>query len=263
MQTIDVNTWEEFEEQLKLQNILAGGQFLFRGQESSSWPLDTTLERAGQREILFADYYRLISVVRTQIETVTRIRWDIPDVSQVEKLAREYDEFSRALTFGKFPAYGYMAYLRHHGFPSPLLDWTRTPYVAAYFAFRRAASDSVTIYVYSDRTGNFKIWSSDETQIHTLGPYIATHRQHFLQQSIYTICLAYQSGEWRFAPHEGVFARENAHQDVLWKFNIPSRERLKVLKLLDAHNLNAFSLFESDESLMETLALRQLEFKAY
>jgi hypothetical protein len=154
-----------------------------------------------------------------------------------------------------------MAYLRHHGFPSPLLDWTRTPYVAAYFAFRRAGRENVAIYVYSERPENFKGWSRGETQIHTLGPYVQTHRRHFLQQSTYTICLAFEDDEWRFAPHESVFARNSSRQDVLWKFNIPATERVKVLKLLDGYNLNAFSLFESEETLMETMALRQLDFK--
>jgi hypothetical protein len=51
-------------------------------------------------------------------------------------------------------------------------------------------------------------------------------------------------------------------QDVLWKFNIPSTERLKVLRLLnDDYNINAFSLFGSEESLMETMALRELDLR--
>jgi hypothetical protein len=33
-----------------------------------------------------------------------------------------------------------------------------------------------------------------------------------------------------------------------------------VLKTLDTYNLNAFSLFDSEESLMETMALRTLQF---
>jgi len=74
-----------------------------------------------------------------------------------------------------------------------------------------------------------------------------------------------QLNEWRFAKHEDVFGRGDIRgdirQDVLWKFSIPWTERVKVLKLLDDYNLNAFSLFESDESLMETLAVREMEFK--
>ncbi len=35
----------------------------------------------------------------------------------------------------------------------------------------------------------------------------------------------------------------------------------KVQKMLDSYNLNAFSLFGSEESLMETMALRELHFR--
>jgi hypothetical protein len=79
----------------------------------------------------------------------------------------------------------------------------------------------------------------------------------------------FNSGDqgWRFAPHENVLVQDdsppgNPQQDVLWKFNIPSTERLKVLRLLnDDYNINAFSLFQSEESLMETMALRELDLR--
>jgi hypothetical protein len=51
-------------------------------------------------------------------------------------------------------------------------------------------------------------------------------------------------------------------QDLLWKFNSPFGERAKVLKILDDHNVNAFSLFETDEALLETIALRELTFRS-
>jgi hypothetical protein len=50
----------------------------------------------------------------------------------------------------------------------------------------------------------------------------------------------------------------NSGQDVLWKFNLPSTERIKILNVLNDYNLNAFSLFDSAESLMETMWLREM-----
>jgi hypothetical protein len=76
----------------------------------------------------------------------------------------------------------------------------------------------------------------------------------------YTMCGVFH-GRWCSSKHEDVFARGDLKQDVLWRFNVPWSERTKVLKLLDSYNLNAFSLFDSEESLMETLALRELEFR--
>jgi hypothetical protein len=46
-------------------------------------------------------------------------------------------------------------------------------------------------------------------------------------------------------------------QAFCWKFTIPVTEQPKVLALLDEYNLNAFSLFGSEEHLMETLATRE------
>ncbi|MFN3231972.1 MAG: FRG domain-containing protein [Alphaproteobacteria bacterium] len=44
--------------------------------------------------------------------------------------------FDRPGEFGAF-----MNLVQHHGFPTPLLDWTNSPYVAAYFAFADAKQD--------------------------------------------------------------------------------------------------------------------------
>jgi FRG domain len=259
----DVNSWEEFEEQLREIRAKVKSQLFFRGQSNSTWPLSSTLDRepCGARTF-FKDYYHSISKAATEIESLTSKEWDIPDYPTVEKWVTEYDEFSRKLSFGQFPAYSYMVHLRHHGFPSPLLDWSRSPYVAAYFAFCKVRNNTaqeakVSIHVFSEP--RFRLSGNRMPLIFRLGQHVKTHRRHFLQQCDYTLCVLF-SDEWRFAEYQEVFDYPNQSQWRFWKFNIPYSARAKVLKRLDQHNLNAFSLFGSEESLMDTMALRTWHF---
>jgi hypothetical protein len=111
----------------------------------------------------------------------------------------------------------------------------------------------VSIHVFSEAA--FRAHGNQMPLIYRLGPYVRTHRRHFLQQCDNTLCVVFD-GEWRFEQYQKVFDWPNQSQGSFWKFNIPYSERTKVLKRLDEHNLNAFSLFGSEESLMETMALR-------
>ena len=272
MQTVEVEDWEAFGKQIqdiRRTTVPAGrtAMILFRGNRDSTWELTSTLERAGRGGMAISEYYGLISRLNPQIESFTERKWEIRPWPEVKKSLQDYDTWAEA----HFPTpeeYSYMAYLRHHGFPSPLLDWSRSPQIAAFFAFRTAVAPlagKVSIYAYLEKPKGFKVTGSPGSWIRRVGPYVRTHQRHFLQQSDYTVCAEFknvgdQSSEWYFAKHEGVFQRNVQHQDFLWKFNIPWTERLKVLRLLDEYNVNALSLFDSEESLTETLAVRELEF---
>jgi hypothetical protein len=267
MEERKVTTWEQFIKELddlkrerdNTEDCEAESSLLFRGQENSNWWLSTTLERKQQRTP-FKDYYAVISKIKPQIESLTNNQWAIPEYPEVERLVKDYDAFNLALWSGRCPAYAYMAYLRHHGFPSPLLDWTRSPYVAAYFAFSNAIEDAnnyVSIYIFSKR--RFTLSGNNMRVVYRYGPYVKTHRRHFLQQSEYTLCLSHEQ-DWRFEQYDTVFDSGLHQQGTCWRFAIPAGERRKVLKLLDEHNLNAFSLFGSEESMMETLAAREFDY---
>ena len=174
----------------------------------------------------------------------------------MEKWARTYDNFS------VLKAYDYLVYLRHHNFPSPLLDWTASPYVAAYFAFASAKTDAVAVYVYCEMPNNIKNFSSDQPSIFQHGPIVAAHKRHFRQQSSYTVCMIFDNSRgWTFYPHQKLLETGPIGQDVVWKIVIPILEREKVLRMLEKYNLNAFSLFDSEEGLMETLALRNIDLR--
>jgi len=92
--------------------------------------------------------------------------------------------------------------------------------------------------------------------------YVKTHRRHFRQQSRYTISAKFDMRDgWQFVPHDDVFDLNRTDQDVGWKIIVPTSEREKVMRILDRVNINEFSLFESEEGLMETLAVQEIDLR--
>ncbi len=257
-----LKSWEEFEN-IALEEISKTKEMqqregtsglvdypLFRGHGSAKWHLKTTLERIKDEQVSLREYHYILKIVHKAVESCTGKRWD---------LDTETDLGSFVL-----PAYEFMAYLRHNGFPSPLLDWTRSPYIAAYFAFtdttcKKNSEDYVSIFVYRESCGHGKGWCGGKPYIRALGPTIVTDAKHFLQQSQYSICVKEQNSEVFFANHEEVEPEED--QDVLLKYDIPFSEQKKALEKLDLINITAYSLFTSERSLMETLALREIILK--
>ena len=269
MKAVPLPNWEAFTAELqKLRDQLtknASGQppeLLFRGQSNSSWALTTTLERADCEGMSFEEYYRLTDRVRPTVETLTDAKWDLPDYDPAMERAFRCDR--ELFHYFRFPSdsfYPYMVYLRHLEFPSPLLDWTSSPHVAAFFAFRSKGIPAVetrSIYVYCENPNGVTGGALGEPSMRAIGKYVRTHPRHFRQQSNYTICAVFdeKGGGWRFHPHDPVFWNRGK-QNYVWKFDLPSTERTAILKSLDQYNLNAFSLFDSQETLLETMWLRE------
>lgn len=261
---VQVNTWEECEQELlKIDEAHSSDpiKVFFRGQSDSQWELLSTLERRLRGVHSVESYYAVMRRIKPEVETFTGAAvWEFPTYEEVIERTRNYDFFRQLLD----SAYSYTVHLRHQGFPSPLLDWTRSPYVAAYFAFAPLTrNEHVSIYAFSEQPNRMKVTGSDKPSIFALGPIVRTHPRHFRQQSRYTVCVKFDSESgWAFSPHQSVFDLGESAQDLLWKIIIPASERLKVLSKLDRFNLNAFSLFASEESLMETLAFREIDLKA-
>ena len=259
MQTTPLKNWEEFESAigkfLETMEARRAAKFplhvstpLFRGHADSSWRLESTLDRFAKREISMQDYYETIRAVRPAIVSITGKDWPLPEFKDTHRPPH--------------PPIGYefMIYLRHHGFPSPLLDWTQSPYVAAFFAFRtdkESQAESVAIYSYVDFMGGGRAHYEGEPVIFALGPYAVTHKRHYSQQCEYTTCTKGVSGGAVYCSHE--LGIPNDEGGRLLKYTIPRTEREKAMKKLERMNITAFSLFGSEESLMDTLAYKELE----
>jgi len=253
--------FEELRQQWKTinqQHEWNASQLLFRGLSDSCLELTTTIDRYTSEQISIEEYCKAILTIRTEIETFTNKTWQ---EFSYDKIKSWFQKISRFIETSSMPGYDYMVYLRHHGFPSPLLDWTRGPFIAAFFAFRNCSEKThhVAIHVYLSDPGQGKCHEGSDPQILNLGPNVTSHTRHFLQQSQYTMCIML-SGEQDtiyFAHHDDVLLKKIPGQDLHCKIIIPSSERLEALNDLYSLNINAFSLFGSEESLAETLALKE------
>jgi hypothetical protein len=181
MKEVPVKDWVSFEAEVtrifdgfEASRIAAKGYMshpLFRGQADHHWPLVTTLERFSNKPWSVKSYYKLILSVLPAVNSLTQRAWFIDPNLEVNESYH-----------GPPPGYEFMIYLRHHGFPSPLLDWTRSPYVAAFFAFERgpdSTCEAVAVYAFLEHVGHGKIWSGDDARIIGLGPYAITHERHY------------------------------------------------------------------------------------
>jgi len=119
------------EEILKFKSELGQQQvILYRGQSNHSWNIKSSLERHGIEIIECERYYRIIDKYKPLINPLIENRYERKSTRNGYPFDfKEYEKGSWEL-----PEMEYLAYLRHHGFPTPLVDLSSSCFVALFFA---------------------------------------------------------------------------------------------------------------------------------
>lgn len=270
METTRISNWDEYSQLIeKLRHRhgicrLMGEEHpvevLFRGQADADWELNTTLERRCPGETWSVwRYTQLVYGIAPKISTLTGHHWEVPDLQKAEKAVREGEHCRPKVLGARF-----WAYLRHHSFPSPLLDWSRSPFVAAFYAVAEPlrAAEEAAVYMYIEHPQGAKEWSDRETAITTYSHRMEVHPRHFAQQCQYTIATGYEGRDIVFRPHGEVFTKNRRDQDRLIKIVVPRSLRKSALRYLWDHNINHYTLMPSEEGLMRTVAIEEFELDA-
>mgnify|MGYP001596641294 FL=1 len=83
----------------------------------------------------------------------------------------------------------WLALAQHHGLPTRLLDWTRNPLVAAYFAVEQAHDEDSAIYIFQDPYTINTTKNPDPLKIEKVMKFIPNHvtKRITVQAGVFTV----------------------------------------------------------------------------
>jgi hypothetical protein len=197
---------------------------LFRGQASTAWRLQPSLFRLDHRPSL----ERYLAAVVPEVHSAVCGSLDL-----ILNPSLPHD-LSRFLTI-----------LRRYDFPSPLLDWTRSPLIAAFFAFDHADATA---------SGRVALWQLDVTAsafetmpVEVVTPHPGDNPTLLAQDGVHL----------RFLTEQALDAEptsfDEASPEPLVRFELPASEARVALDDLASLGIHAASLFPGGSDVCQSI----------
>jgi hypothetical protein len=238
---LSYNSWRELKRDLFSElfdgGVFRPGRYLFRGMGSADWKLEPSFDR--RFSYLGPD---------------ERLRvWD----ELIELWRHGCEEHGHTWeTTGRPAAHDEVALWalgQHHGLPTRLLDWSTSPYIAAFFAFSKCVEQlphrhsHVALWVlHLDNP----VWAKDQGVEIVSAPALANVR------------LKNQSGKFtlshtQFASLEE-YVTETGSGVALTKVVLPASEAVPALPDLDSMGINSYHVYPDLDGLAEMTTMRLL-----
>ena len=147
MNALEIKSFADFHAAIEKHD---GRPFIYRGVRSTSYDLIPKLGRCG---------------------------YDAAQMDGEEQTILRYfkDHAVPYLDFVPENDWDWLALAQHHGLPTRLLDWTRNPLVAAYFAVERKAEGDSLVYAYHNENSIEMSKGLDPFKFSKIGKFIPRH----------------------------------------------------------------------------------------
>jgi hypothetical protein len=238
--TTKLLSWDQFK---SYATALPSARYLFRGQENSRWKRRTTFHRSGRANM--AKFMRQdVAALYSHLAGLITHRLNLND---------------------SFDYAALLALVQHHGYPTPLLDWTLSPFVASYFAFNSITSknkccdgENVRVHVFDALLWNQSVQRSaalhpGHLHLTVLKP-LSLNNPRLLPQQAFSLVTNVDDLE------AYIVQFESPSKSYLTAIDIPQSERRTVFRELALMGIGAGSLFPGLDGACSQLKEQFFEF---
>ena len=228
-------SWDEF----KTYALGQSDGAIYRGQPKN-WGLKTSFHRTGRSDV------------------ISYLDVEVPDLERhLNANSRHVYDIEVDKSLGAL-----LNLAQHHGYPTPLLDWTYSPFVAAFFAFENELMEGISSHV--------SIFNFDERAWSAFRTKQARMRTPMLELSVLELPI---NDNPRVMPQQSVIMYSNtsdiegyitsmeSHFETSYikAVSIPVTERKKALRDLSLMGINKGSLFPGLDGVCQQLKVRHFE----